>query len=68
MQKHEVIDRLNELKLQHCKSVFVVLVNSKVYGSNFCDLLNFPEAEYIYLKEEDKTISYSQITNIKQIC
>lgn len=64
MKDVEIEKRLNELT--NYATVWVVIKNENpnIYGAMTNDISNMPNKNCIYLKQENKYISYSDIENI----
>lgn len=67
MNASEIENKLNELKNYTTAWVVIKNENPNIYGSMVNNIINIPDKNCIYLKQENKYISYSDIANIIQI-
>lgn len=68
MKDIDIEKKLNELK--NYTTVWVVIKNENpnIYGAMVNNIINIPDKDCIYLKQENKYISYPDISNIIPIC
>ena len=64
MKAIEIEKKLNELKNYTTAWVVVKKGTPNIYGSMVNNIINIPDKDCIYLKQENKCISYPNISNI----